>query len=314
MQYTNTPSSNTQYSMKKVFIAGGVSVDSIIYLPEFPKPVPQTIHQCLFNEAVGSTGSGKALNMCRLGFDVVLHAMIGDDSFGRFATEELKQKRLDFRYNFDPNGTERHTNIMNKNGERISIFTNNISADPKIDYQQFIPLIEEADYVIVNLSDYTKKILPMVKELGKPVWTDLHDYDGQNPWHADYVKYADYVLLSSDNMPDYKPFMKKMMDEGKELVVVTHGKQGSTGLGKNGQWFDIEINNSFQLVDSNGAGDAYFSGFLYGFNKDYSIEKCMQYGTLTGGLCINSDKLYHQELSEFRLMELFEQFYGNYSN
>jgi sugar/nucleoside kinase (ribokinase family) len=199
---------------------------------------------------------------------------------------------------------------MNANGERISIFTNNISVQPGIEYEQFIPLIEDADFVVVNLSDYTKKILPMVKDLGKPIWVDLHDYDGQNPWHADYVKYADYVLLSSDNMPDYKPFMKRMIDDGKELVVVTHGKQGSTGLDKNGQWFDIEINRGFELIDSNGAGDAYFSGFLYGFDKGDPIEKCMQYGTLVGGLCINSDKLYNSRLSEDLLTELFEKYYS----
>jgi len=295
--------------MKKVFIAGGVSIDSIIYLPEFPEPIPQTIHQCRFNETIGSTGSGKALNMCKLGFDIVLHAMIGNDSYGKFATEELKKKNLDFRCDFDSRGTERHTNIMNENGERISIFTNTITVQPGIDYKQFIPLIEEADYVVVNLSDYTKKILPMVKELGKPVWADLHDYDGKNPWHADYVKYADYVLLSSDNMTDYKPFMKKMIDEGKELVVVTHGKNGSTGLSKGGQWFDIEAITNFELVDSNGAGDAFFSGFLYGFNQGYELEKCMKYGTLVGGLCINSNKLYNNELSENLLKKLFDKYY-----
>ncbi|MDF1548845.1 MAG: hypothetical protein P1P88_13560, partial [Bacteroidales bacterium] len=173
--------------MKKVFIAGGVSIDSIIYLPDFPEPVPQTIHQCIFNEVLGSTGSGKALNLCKIGFNVLLHAMIGDDIYGKRAIQELAQKNLEFQYDIDPEGTERHTNIMNKNGERISIFTNTISQAPEIDYNQFLSPIQDADYVIVNLSDYTKKILPLVKELGKPVWVDLHDYDGKNPWHADYV-------------------------------------------------------------------------------------------------------------------------------
>lgn len=296
--------------MKKVFIAGGVSVDSIIYLNEFPEPVPQTIHQCVFNEAVGSTGSGKALNMCRLNFDVTLHAMIGDDSYGKYAISELQQENLSFIYDFDSNGTERHTNIMNENGERISIFTNNVSVEPQINYNQFLPLINEADYVVVNLSDYSKKILPMVKESGKPIWTDLHDYDGVNLWHEDFVKYSDFVLLSSDNMPDYKSFMQKMINEGKELVVVTHGKKGATGLNKNGEWVEIGANRSFQLVDSNGAGDAFFSGFLYAFNQGYGLEKCMKYGAIVGGMCINSDKLYNKNLSEIKINEIYNKYYS----
>ncbi|NTW24899.1 MAG: carbohydrate kinase family protein [Lentimicrobium sp.] len=298
--------------MKKVFIAGGVSIDSIIYLPEFPAPFPQTIHECRFNETIGSTGSGKALNLCRLGFDVNLHAMIGNDSYGRKAIEQLQHPNISFSYDISPDGTERHTNLMNANGERISIFTQNIPENPEIGYQQFIPMIREADFVVINLSGYSKKILPMVKEMGKPVWTDLHDYDGQNPWHSDFVKYSDYILLSSDNLPDYRPFMMQMMDEGKELVVVTHGKKGSTGLGKDGKWIEVEALTNFELVDSNGAGDAYFSGFLYGYSMGYNILKCMQTGSTAGALCINSPLLFHPELSPDAIESLCRKHFSNY--
>ncbi len=296
--------------MKKVFIAGGVSIDSIIYLSEFPEPIPHTIHECRFNETIGSTGSGKALNLCRLGFDVNLHAMIGDDGYGQKAIEMLKHPNISFSYDISRQGTERHTNLMNATGERISVFTQNIPENPEIDYQQFIPLIANADFVVVNLSGYTKKILPMVKEPGKPVWTDLHDYDGQNSWHHDFIHYGDYILMSSDNMPDYRPFMMRMMDEGKELVVVTHGKKGSTGLGPDGSWYEVEAPAGFDLLDSNGAGDAYFSGFLYGYSKGFSLLKCMQTGSISGALCINSPHLFHPQLSPDTLESLFTKLFN----
>jgi len=296
--------------MKKVLIAGGVSIDSIIYLPEFPAPLPQTIHECRFNETIGSTGSGKALNLCRLGFDVKLHAIIGHDSCGKKATELLDRPYLDFRYDFFEGGTERHTNLMNAAGERISIFTHNIAEEPTLDYQQFKPMIDEADFVVINLSGYTKKILPMVKTAGKSIWTDLHDYDGKNPWHADFVKYSDYILLSSDNMPDYRSFMQKMIARGKELVVVTHGKNGSTGLTKDGQWIESNALTSFGLVDSNGAGDAYFGGFLYGFSQYYDLQKCMNMGSIAGALCINSELLYHRNLSSQYLESIYPEYFG----
>jgi sugar/nucleoside kinase (ribokinase family) len=296
--------------MHKIFIAGSVSFDSIVSLPEFPAPVPQTIHECRFNETIGSTGSGKALNLCRLGFDVTLHAMIGDDIFGRKAIEMLNQPNLHFKFDVFPGGTERHTNLMNANGERISIFTNNIAENPVVDYRQFIPFISEADFVVINLSGYTKKILPLAKEMGKAVWTDLHDYDGQNPWHADYVRYSDYILLSSDNMKDYRDFMKRMIDLGKQLVVVTHGKKGSTGLDRDGFWIETEALIDFDLADSNGAGDAYFSGFLYGFSKGHNLLKCMQLGSITGALCISSPLLYNPDLSIDTLETVYKKYYG----
>jgi len=297
--------------MKKVFIAGGVSIDSIIYLPEFPAPIPQTIHECRFSETIGSTGSGKALNLCRLGFDVHLHAMIGNDDFGRTAIEMLKHPNISFRYDISAGGTERHTNLMNAKGERISIFTQNIAENPEINYRQFIPFINDADYVVVNLSGYSKRILPMVKEMGKPVWTDLHDYDGLNPWHDDFVKHSDYIILSSDNMPDFRPFMNRMMDKGKELVVVTHGKKGSTGLGKDGKWLEVEALPGIELVDSNGAGDAYFSGFLYGHANGYKLLKSMQTGSIAGAMCINSPHLFHPDLSHAAIESLYRKHFSN---
>lgn len=297
--------------MNKVFIAGGVSIDSIIYLPEFPEPIPQTIHECRFNETIGSTGSGKALNLCRLGFDVNLHAMIGNDDFGRKAIEMLNHPDIRFIQDLSVTGTERHTNLMNAAGERISIFTQNIPENPEIDYRQFILLIADADIVVVNLSGYTKKILPMVKEQGKPVWTDLHDYDGRNPWHNDFVKYSDFILLSSDNMPDYRPFMMRMMNEGKELVVVTHGKKGSTGLSRDGKWIEVEAVPGVELVDSNGAGDAYFSGFLYGYSKGYNLKKCMQTGSIAGAMCVSSSHLFHPDVSPETLESLLGKHFGN---
>lgn len=290
-------------NMKKVFIAGGASFDSIIYLPEFPGKIPQTIHQCKFNETIGSTGSGKALNLCRLGFNVSLHAMIGNDIWGNKIQAALTQPNLQFTFDFDENGTERHTNLMNAHGERISIFTNTLTIEPKLDYNKFNPYIKEADYVIVNLADYSKKLLPLVKEQNKPIWTDLHDYDGKNPWHQPFVDYADYVFLSSDNLPDYKPFMIKMIEAGKKFVVVTHGKNGSTALTPSMEWIEIPALTNFELVDSNGAGDAYFSGFLYAFDKGMSINDCMKYAALVGALCINSRQLANDNLSENYLKE-----------
>ena len=297
--------------MQKIFIAGGVSIDSIIYLPEFPAPRPQTIHHCRFAETVGSTGSGKALNLCRLGFDVTLHAMIGDDSYGEKARKLLTHPDLTFLYDIDVSGTERHTNIMNAAGERISVFTNNVSENPGIDYSQFNRLIKESDHVVINLGSYTKKLLPVAKTEGKPVWTDLHDYDGRNPWYDDFVNSGDYIVLSSDNMPDYRRFMQKMIATGKKMVVTTHGRNGSTGLTKNNEWIEVRAVDLYKMADSNGAGDAYFSGLLYGFSKGYGIRKCMEMGSIAGAMCVGSYLLHHPDLSPGMLEKHHQSYFGS---
>ena len=287
--------------MKKVFIFGGVSYDAIIQLDEFPQPIPKTFHQSKFKETVGSTGSGKALNLCRMGFNVTLHALIGNDWFGQEAQKQLKHPKLSFLFDHDPNGTQRHVNIMNKEGERISIFVNTSSDEPKIDYHSFKYLMTESDYVVINILNHGRFALPVAKEVGKPIWTDLHDYNLNNPYHQDFIEAADYIFLSSDNLPEYRAFMHELHQNGKELVVCTHGKGGASALTRVGKWIDEPIIDGFELVDSNGAGDAFFSGFLYGFDKGLDLETCLKVASYAGSMCVNSEKIYHPELSAEKL-------------
>ncbi|GAA4275842.1 carbohydrate kinase family protein [Aquimarina mytili] len=282
--------------MKKVFNIGGVSYNSVIHLDQFPKPVPTTIHHCNFKETVGNTGAGKAVTLSKLDFDVTFHSMIGNDVYGEKIRTYLNKPNLKFIHDIDPQGTERHLNLMNSGGERISIFMNPITDEPNIDYNRFNKEIRKSDFVVVNISNYCRNILPLCKANKIEVWTDLHDYDGKSSYHQDFIDSSDYVFLSSDNLKDYKPFMEKMIDQGKKLVVCTHGKAGACALTKEG-WVEVEAITEYRIKDTNGAGDAFFSGFLYGFSKEYSIKKCMQFGTIAGGLCIQSELITNQDLS-----------------
>lgn len=291
--------------MKNLIILGGATFDSIIHLEEFPESIPQTIHQCDFFEAVGSTGVGKAVNLCRLGFNTSLYAMIGDDIYGGVIRHYLEKFPLHFSPIIDPKGTERHVNIMNSRGERISIFLTTTTSKPDIDYTQFIVPIKNADVVVLNIIDHCREFIPLLKEQNKDIWTDLHDYDGSSDYHQDFINAADYVFVSSDNLKDYKTTMMQIMALGKKLVVCTHGKLGATLLTPNGEWLETSIRGDFSLVDSNGAGDAFFSGFLYGYYNHFSLSECMDFGHICGGLCVSTKEISHPKLSESLLRSFF---------
>lgn len=295
--------------MKNIFIIGGASYNSVITLDEFPEVIPQTIHNCHFNETIGNTGAGKALTLSKLAFNTTFHSLIGEDSFGKKVTSYLQEANLNFISDIDPKGTERHLNIMNSRGERISIFINPSTDIPDIDYSKFERELEKSDYVIVNIANYCRHILPVCKTLKKEVWTDLHDYDGKNEYHQDFIDASAYIFLSSDNLPDYKPFMKAQIDNGKELVVCTHGKNGATAYTKDGKWIEIPIIESYILNNANGAGDSFFSGFMYGFSKGFEMLKCMQFGTITSGLCIESEMITNNKLNKTLIESEFSKYY-----
>lgn len=198
---------------------------------------------------------------------------------------------------------------MDENGGRISIFVTQASSELDLNVGRIEELIKECNVIILNIISYTKQLIPLIKKYNKPVWTDLHDYTIGNPYHEAYIDIADYIFVSSDNMSDYKPVMKSWMAKGKELVVCTHGKDGSTTLTKDGKWIETPIIKDYKFKDANGAGDSFFSGFLYGFLQEKSIEECLKLGTVCAGLCITSYELAYEGLSEELLNAEYEKHY-----
>lgn len=295
--------------MKKVLVIGGTTFDSIIYLEKLPEPEPQTIHYAPFNETLGSTGAGKALNLTKLNVPNILHSIIGNDSYGEKIISGLKSAGVKFVYDIDPKGTERHVNLMDKNGSRISIFVTQSSSELGLNMSRIEELIKECDIIVLNIIAYTKQLIPIIKKYKKPVWTDLHDYNMGNTYHDDYIDIADYIFVSSDNMSNYRPVMESWMSRGKELVVCTHGKGGSTALTKDERWIDTPIIEDYRFKDANGAGDSFFSGFLYGFLKGKGTEECLRLGTICSGLCITSGELAYENLSEDLLLAEYDKYY-----
>lgn len=280
-----------------IAVIGGTTFDHIVYLPELPQPIPHTIHKAPFNEGVGSTGSGKALALTKLGLPNTLYSVIGNDHFGEQIKSFLKAQGVDTIFDTDPAGTERHINIMDAEGRRISMFITQSSEIIEHNEQAVHQLLDRSSVIVLNIISYCRHLIPFIKKQNKPVWTDLHDYDGKNNYHEDFINAAQYIHLSSDNLPDYKSTMQQLMSRGKELVICTHGKQGASLLTKNGEWLEQPAIQNVPITDSNGAGDSFFSGFLYAYLQNYSLQKCLQYGAVCGALAVTSPYLTAEHLS-----------------
>jgi sugar/nucleoside kinase (ribokinase family) len=287
--------------MQQVFVIGGTTFDHIVHLEQLPAPVPTTIHQAIFHEGCGSTGAGKALALTKLGVPNTLYSVIGDDAYGMQIASFLQESGIDFFYTIDPKGTERHINIMDAAGGRISMFVTQSSEHISHNISAIQHAINAADILVLNIISYCRQLIPLVKGQSKPVWTDLHDYDGSNPYHQDFIDAAQYIHLSSDNLSDYQTVMQLLIQQGKELVICTHGKQGASLLTKKGEWIEQTAYPVKKIVDSNGAGDSFFAGFLFGWMQSMPLQLCMQYGAVCGALAVEDQQLVNPELTPLQL-------------
>ncbi|GAA3973857.1 carbohydrate kinase family protein [Hymenobacter antarcticus] len=295
----------------RTLILGGTTFDHIVTLPELPAPQPQTIHRAPFHEGTGSTGAGKALALTKLGLPVTLYSAVGDDAYGRHIVADLRAQGVEAHYVLDPAGTERHINLMDAQGRRISLFITQASPTLAFDHAQVAGLIRASACVVLNIISYCQPLIPLLRDYPHPIWTDLHDYDGHNPYHQPFIEAAHYIHLSSDNLPDYRPVMQQLRAAGKRLVVCTHGAAGATLLTAQGQWLEQAAVPAPAVVDSNGAGDNFFAGFLFGFLRQEPLQKCLQYATLCGNWCVGAFGLVDPQLSSSRLEAAWQQHFGN---
>jgi acarbose 7IV-phosphotransferase len=287
----------------RIVVFGGASWNTIIQVDAFPPAAPATRHALKWHDTVGSSGAGKALNLAQLGVAVTLHTVIGDDEQGDRVRNALTASGVDFVALRDPRGTIRHLNIMDPRGRRISIVPAPLDGDPAFDLEAIEPLIAEADVVLLEIVDHARRLIPLARRHRKPVWTDLHSYDGARAYERDFIEAAEVVFLSGDQIGDPRPFMERTVAGGARLVVCTLAEAGAIALAGD-RWHEVPSEPAPAVVDTNGAGDAFAAGVLFGELLGVDLPLALRMGARAAVLAVGSPDLASSELSPDRLLQL----------
>jgi sugar/nucleoside kinase (ribokinase family) len=285
----------------RVVVLGGAAWNRMIHVERLPDGRGATIHPRWHHEAIGGSAAGKAMNFARLGVDVILHAGIGDDEPGRQVRAGLEAAGVDLRATLDPTGTAQHVNLMDPTGGRISIMLANGSPDLPFDETAVADSMAGADVLVADLAPWTSRVLSLARASGRPIWTDLHDHDGAKPWHAPFIDAADVVFVSHDRLASPAAFLESLIDQGKRLAVCTMAEAGAIALDADRRSYAVPAVADVQIVDANGAGDAFFAGVLFGVLSGEPLERALRFGSVAGGLAVTSADLASPDLTPERL-------------
>ena len=261
-----------------VFIAGPASWNRIVELDRLPEPVPHMQFALGDWETVGGTSAGKALSLAGLGRPVALHALLGGDIEGERVRALLTAAGVDLLA-ADGGTTERHLNLMTRDGGRVSLYlaTPEVRGDDA-PAPEAIASMTDAAAIVLDLAPLSLGLIAAARATGRPIWTDIHDYDGEADFHRPFIEAADAIFMNADRIGDDPfPFMEQCIRGGASLVVCTLGADGAIAVDERMTRHAVAAEPA-EVLDTNGAGDAFMAGVLDATLAGASVPDALRAG------------------------------------
>jgi sugar/nucleoside kinase (ribokinase family) len=254
---------------------------------------------------VAGTAAGTAIDLAKLGAEVITMGAIGKDGLADFLLTTYKNYGVDTRYLVRKDGVQTSATMLpiRPNGERPALHI--IGANGELTWEDLsLDVIASADYLHMGgtslLSKFdgepTRRVLEFAKSKGVTTTFDLVAV--QRPDLLDLIEpclpYVDYFMPGFEEaimmcgLTDRQEVIRFFLERGAKHTVFKMGAEGSSiAFMENGRVNETRI-PCFKapIVDSTGCGDAYCAGFIMGLSMGWDLAKAGRLGTAAGGLVI----------------------------
>lgn len=267
-----------------IVISGPAAWNRIVYLEHLPEPVPHMQFALDDYETIGGTSAGKALGLAGLGRPVLLHTLIAGDDEGRRVRSALEASGVELAA-LPASRTESHLNLMTHAGERVSLYLSAPSDPGTPPSAEVTQAMTDAPAIVLDLSERSRALIGAARATGRPIWTDIHDYDGSAEFHRPFIEAADWIFMNADRIGDDPlPFMQECVRGGASVVVCTLGERGAIAVSAEGGGGDQRMRvtevaaEPVEVLDTNGAGDAFMAGVLDAHLGGTSLDDALAAG------------------------------------
>ncbi|ASN06466.1 carbohydrate kinase [Virgibacillus necropolis] len=294
---------------------GGANIDR---KSQTMKPIQySTSNPAAVRQSCGGISRNVAENLGRLGCQVSLITLIGDDQEGKWLLEETKRYGVDvsqcLAMNQEKTGT--YTSILNDTGEMILAV-----ADMQI-YDQFsIEFIEArwshlaSSNIIFADSNLPEETLTyLIKRCEKEqltLWVNTvsapkalrlpSNLHGIDLLIASRDEAAALSKMEIETIEDCKNATEQIIQRGVKQVIITLDKQGLFWSGNDGRQDHLPP-LQMDIFDSTGVEESLIGGVLFGISRDESFEQAVRLGmaasaitsqTLDTNADLTTDQLY----------------------
>lgn len=251
---------------------------------ERKRKIHQAIEDMPKASATGGSTSNTIHGLARLSIEAGYMGKVCNDEPGRFFQAEMERYKVTPHLMYSDIDTGIATTFMTPDAERT--FATYLGAAATMTAAEINPeIFKDYDYLYIEgylifNHDLVQKLCEIADQYHLKVAMDFGSYNIVED-HLDFLKdiLRRYVDIIFANEEEALAFTGK---EGAEalpilaqycpIAIVKLGKHGSI-VNVNGEVVEIPPYEA-QRIDTNGAGDIYASGFMYGLMKGYNIQRC----------------------------------------
>lgn len=256
--------------MKKVVIIGGAVIDLFLYPHE--KMILHDSNPGYMRRSFGGVGRNIAENLVRLGIDTTLITALGVDQWGKEVYDHGTDLGMCIN-SIDVRETPLYVSVIQENGEDL------VSVALMDDILQITPdsiknrseIIRPADLIVMDTNLPVETIEYVLMHQNKPVYIDVISTQKAIKVKP-YLKYIHTLKMNLmeaetlsnikyQNSQDIEKMGQYFINQGVQEIYMTLGEEGvfyqDQNVIKKIKPILVDVKNS------NGAGDAFFSGVIY---------------------------------------------------
>src|SRR5690606_37421354 len=120
---------------------------------------------------------------------------------------------------------------------------------------------------------------------------------------VDQVRIKNQQISAPEITGDIDASIQKLLESGPEVLIVKRGAKGASILYRDGRKEDVP-GFPVEILNVLGAGDAFASGFIFGYLQGWDLYKCCRLGNASGAWVVQkpgcaNDMPYYDELMKF---------------
>lgn len=285
-----------------------------------------------FKKYVGGSPANIAIGLSRLGKKVGFIGKISNDQMGAFVKKVFEQEKIDTTHLTCVSGNEKtgltFTEIRSETQSGILMYRNEVAdlqlsvSDIDAEYIKNAKAIEISGTALAMSPsrEATLKAVAFAKKYGTKIIFDIdyRPYNWANQeeisiYYSIVAEQADIILGSREEFDltealifDAKSDQESAnfwMEKGASIVVIKHGKEGSTAYTSDGMSFSIKP-FPVKALKGFGGGDGYAAAFLYGLLEGKEVIDCLEMGSAEAAMLIAS----HACSADMPTLDALEEF------